>query len=523
MTLRGTGRVAGAVFRVALAGVLLVVTASSASAQRQVSFPPAISKPPPPSKPPPRTQASGEETSLLPEPGPTQRKTQERTPPPPTTLTVMYKVEYGEKLRYVHPDGTVQTFDQWKSFPDDAYKLVTATNKRLADGNNYVYATKPLASEGFDPIDIPILFMAGDYEFAFTDREVENLRAFITGGGTIIFNAARGRDEFSLAVVREMRRVFPAKTFMRMPLDHPVFNAKYRIQEITGLVNGVSVSQPPEVYSIDIGTRAAAILVPGGMGTAWSDGKYHPAGKHLVGESAIRLGVNLIAYVLGSTEYGRFLAQDFPRFDGQTRPGDVVQCALVKYAGAWDVNPAIQNALLQGLNENTGIPVGYTPAAVTLDDPRLGDFPLVFMTGHYDFELTPGEQRGLANYLRRGGMLVASAAAGLKPFDVAFRRELKKALPGAELIKLPPTHPLFSSSWSPIDKVAYTPPALRDNPLLEHPEFSGLFIDDRLVVLYTPFDLLSGVNRESNTYAKGLTAEDAMRVAIDVITFALSH
>ena len=41
------------------------------------------------------------------------------------------------------------------------------------------------------------------------------------------------------------------------------------------------------------------------------------------------------------------------------------------------------------------------------------------------------------------GYFVVSAAAGLKPFDTAFRRELKKAFPKAELVKLPPTHPLF--------------------------------------------------------------------------------
>src|SRR4051812_41847366 len=75
---------------------------------RSVNFPPAESKPPPPVKSPPKTQASGEDTGILPDFGPSQRKTQDRTPPPPTNLTVMYKVEYGGTLEYVHPDGTIQ-------------------------------------------------------------------------------------------------------------------------------------------------------------------------------------------------------------------------------------------------------------------------------------------------------------------------------------------------------------------------------------------------------------------------------
>lgn len=503
--------------------LLMLLQASSSHAQRRVSFPPAEAPPPPPVKAPQKMENSGEDTGIIPDPGPGQRKTQTRTPPPPTNLTVMYKLEYGETLEYVHADGSVQKFEQWKSFPNDGYYLMSAVNARLADGNNYQYATKPLASPGFDPVDIPLLFMAGDYDFVFTQEEIDHLRKFISEGGTILFNAARGRDEFSRAVAREMKRVFPNKRLMRAPQDHPLFNSRYRVQQVMALVNGVQFQQPPEIYTIDIGTRAAVILAPIGMGAAWSGETYHPQGKHLVGESAVRLGVNLVAYVLGATEYGRFLAQDFPVYNGRTAAGDVFRFGLVAYSGSWDVNPALQNSVLQGLNENTGLNVDYAPVAVTLDDPQLGDYPLTFLTGHYDFQWTAEETEGLQEYLQRGGMLVATAAAGLKPFDAAFRREIKKVLPDADLIKIPTTHPLFAGGWNPIERVEYTPSALRDDPSLEFPEFHGVFLDGRLAVIYTPYDLMSGLNRESNAYAKGLTSEDALRVVINIITYALSH
>jgi hypothetical protein len=509
------------VHALALAGLFL--TAAPAWGQRVVTFPPAEAPPPPPAKAPPVTVAGGEETDIILDPGPGMRKTQVRTPPPPTNLTVIYKVEYGEVLQYKHADGVVQKFEQWKSYLNDATNLVTLTNERLADGNNYQYATKPLASPGFDPVDIPILYMTGDYDFVLKRAEVENLRKFISEGGTIIFNAARGRDEFSRAVAREMRKVFPQKAFLRLPPDHPLFNARYRLAQVMMMSNGVQTMQPPEVYSIDIGTRAAAILVPGGLGASLSNEPYHAEGKHIVGESAKRLGVNLVAYMLGSTEYGRFLAQEFPVYTGRTRPGDVLRFAAVRYAGSWDLNPALQNSLFSGLKENTGIDVDFTPHALTLDDRRLGHFPLLFMTGHYNFHLSDAEAAGLARYLHRGGLLVASAGAGLRPFDRAFRRELKKVFPGAELVKLPPTHPLFSGGWNPVEHVAYTPPALRDNPTLDSPEVYAYFLDGRIAILYSPYDLMSGVNRESNAYAKGLLDADAQRLALNILTYALSH
>src|SRR5271155_1178933 len=93
--------------------LVLLGSTGLASAQRTVQFPPAEAPPPPPVKAPPKTQTSGEDTGILPDAGPSQRKTQERTPPPPTNLTVMYKVQYGETLQYTHPDGQVQKFEQW--------------------------------------------------------------------------------------------------------------------------------------------------------------------------------------------------------------------------------------------------------------------------------------------------------------------------------------------------------------------------------------------------------------------------
>jgi hypothetical protein len=509
--------------RVLLLGALVCGCGELLLAQRIVNFPPPDAKAPPPMKSPPRTQASGEDTFLFGENGPSMRRSQERRPPPPTTLTVMVKLEYGDKLQYIHPDGTAQTFLQWQSFKDDGFKIMRYTNERLADGNNYTYATQPLASARFDPLDIPLLYMTGDYDFVLSDAEVENLRRYILDGGTILFNAARGRDEFSRAVVKEMRRVFPQKNFLRIPLDHPIYSSRYRVQQVMMMINGVQFMRDPSVLAIDIGTRAAAILVPDGFGAAWSETEYHPAGRHIVGESAVRLGVNLVAYVLGNTEYGRFLAQTFPQYSGQTRHGDVFRFALGRYIGSWNVNPALQNSLLRGLNRNTDIDVDYAPRFIALDDEALLNEPLILLTGHYDFEWSPGEIENLQNYVRRGGLIFASAAAGLSPFDIAFRREIKRLLPDADLIPLPPTHRLFSGAWNPIGEVEYTAAALREDPTLKWPQCYGVIQDGNLVVLYTPFDLFSGLNRESNGYARGVTSEDALRIAIAVITYGMSH
>ena len=75
--------------------------------------------------------------------------------------------------------------------------------------------------------------------------EVEILREFLLRGGTATFDDFHGPIEFA-TVQKELRRVFPDREIVKLPLDHPVFSAFYRLTEypqIPGLgsfFNGVT-------------------------------------------------------------------------------------------------------------------------------------------------------------------------------------------------------------------------------------------------------------------------------------------
>ena len=58
---------------------------------------------------------------------------------------------------------------------------------------------------------------------------------------------------------------------------------------------------------------------------------------------------------------------------------------------------------------------------------------------------------------------------------------------------------------------------------MQYPEFYGLYVEHRLLVIYTPYDFQSALNRESNAYAKGVRSDDALRLAINITTYVLSH
>src|SRR5690606_1798172 len=111
--------------------------------------------------------------------------------------------------------------------------LMRHVNERLKDGNNYQTSVSDLDSQYFDPLAIPLLYMTGDYDFVLTENEVKNLRQYILDGGTILFNASRGQDEFSQAVIREMQRALPNKQFMQIGDDHPILNGSRRIGKVS--------------------------------------------------------------------------------------------------------------------------------------------------------------------------------------------------------------------------------------------------------------------------------------------------
>ena len=142
-----------------------LIPVDSAYAQRRVTFPPAEAPPPPPVKAPPKTQPSGEETGIIPDPGPgaAQDAGPHAAAADQPHRHVQGRVRRDAAIRPPRRHGAevraVEELSQRRLQP------VSPTNARLADGNNYQYATKPLASPGFDPVDIPILYMAGDYDF----------------------------------------------------------------------------------------------------------------------------------------------------------------------------------------------------------------------------------------------------------------------------------------------------------------------------------------------------------------------
>lgn len=146
--------------------------------------------------------------------------------------------------------------------------------------------------------------------------------------------------------------------------------------------------------------------------------------------------------------------------------------------GDWYNDPEVLPNLAKYAGSTLGASFPIDQATVKASDPKLFEYPWLYLTGHGNIRFSDKEIENLRIWMLRGGFLYADDDYGM---DQSFRREIKRVFPERELIELDPGHPLFNSFFSfpaGIPKIH-----LHDE---KPPQAFGIFDDDgRLICLYT--------------------------------------
>ncbi len=144
--------------------------------------------------------------------------------------------------------------------------------------------------------EVPYLHMTGHGNVRFSDEEAAALRAFVENGGFLHADDNYGMDD---SFRREMARIFPDNPLLEVPWDHEVYHIFYdfpqgipKIHEHDGL--------PAQAFGLFIDGRLAVYYTyQADLSDGWEDPEVHgdPAA---VREAALRMGVNLFLYAVGS-------------------------------------------------------------------------------------------------------------------------------------------------------------------------------------------------------------------------------
>jgi hypothetical protein len=194
------------------------------------------------------------------------------------------------------------------------------------------------------------------------------------------------------------------------------------------------------------------------------------------------------------------------------------EIALLKYSGGgdWYANPTSLPNLIRFCNQNIGTTIKSKPATVTPDSPDLFSYPFVHLTGHGNVVFSKSDVVNLQNYLNAGGFLHIDDNYGMDEF---IRKEIKKLFPNQALQEIPTNHPLFQKPFpfpAGIPKIHE-----HDN---KRPQAFGIFVDSRLVLLYTyEVDLGDGwEDAEVNNDPVDVRTK-ALKMGANILNYIFTH
>ncbi len=202
---------------------------------------------------------------------------------------------------------------------------------------------------------------------------------------------------------------------------------------------------------------------------------------------------------------------------GQGPSADSLTIARLQYEGGgdWYANPSSLPNLLSAIRERTGLPVASREAVVRPLDPELREFPYLYLTGHGDIRLSPAERVAIREYLLDGGFLHADDNYGL---DESFREEVEQLFPDAELVEIPPEHPVFQGMYPFPEGL----PKIHEHDG-QRPQALGIFREGRLVLFYSyESDLGDGWEDPGVHQDDPALRESALRMGVNLFLYALA-
>ncbi len=156
------------------------------------------------------------------------------------------------------------------------------------------------------------------------------------------------------------------------------------------------------------------------------------------------------------------------------------QLARLHYKGGGDWyndQDTIPN-IAEYLNKTLNTKFSRIQAIVSPDDPKLFDYPFIYMTGLGTVNFNNKETENIRTYLDRGGFLYVDDDYGL---NKTFQHEIKKIFPEKDLVELPASHEIFHCYF---DFPKGLPKIHKHED--ERPQAFGIFDENgRLMLLYT--------------------------------------
>lgn len=374
-------------------------------------------------------------------------------------------------------------------------------------------------------LQAPVQLLSGDDNLAaIKGKQLEVLKEYISQGGFLFIVRNCDSPDFDQDVRRFVRDLLPSDEYRleKLPATHDIYRSEFALTE-----------NPPELWGVDFGCRTAIVYSPFDLGCRWAKwARFDPPGRAVQVTTQIvrsmRLGTNVIAYATGREVHDKLRRQEaLAKVNENQLDRGHLRIGRLRHSGGWDAAPhALRH--LQAALQTVGLEAASDASTVAATDPILFDHPVLYMHGRKSFAMAPEETDKLKAYLENGGFLFADACCGASQFDESFRR-LVEQITGKPLTRIPPTHEMFHPALGhDIRQVrrrtlaanaqsgAFETQENAGEPFLE-----GVEIDGKYAIVYSKYDISCALERQATPNCQGYVGEDAVKLAVDVVLYAL--
>ena len=181
----------------------------------------------------------------------------------------------------------------WYSSRTSLANLISYCNEEL---NTNFFEEESIVESGSSEIfNYPYVFATGHGNIIFSDDEAANMHKYLTSGGFLHLCDNYGMDNY---VRIAMKKVFPELDFVELPFNHPIFQKPYSFPNGLPKIHEHDGKRPQAFGIIYKGKLVCLYDYECDLGNGWEDVGTYPTDKPETHEKALKMGANIIHYIL---------------------------------------------------------------------------------------------------------------------------------------------------------------------------------------------------------------------------------
>ncbi|PLX18258.1 MAG: hypothetical protein C0599_12520 [Salinivirgaceae bacterium] len=180
----------------------------------------------------------------------------------------------------------------WYANPTALPNLARFCNLNLKMNLNPEY--QEIDPGSIDIFNVPYVHMTGHGNVFFSESEARNLREYLLSGGFLHIDDNYGMNDY---ILREIKKIFPAKALVELPFEHKIYHQKYSFKNGLPKIHRHD-GKPPQGFAIIHEGRVVLFYsYESDLGDGWEDPSVHNDSQEKHTE-ALQMGANLVQYAL---------------------------------------------------------------------------------------------------------------------------------------------------------------------------------------------------------------------------------